>query len=147
MQSAKMHRLTKVDLKKACNKYVDKEVIANLNKWINLYNKMTEQKSNETFNCNGLIFASKQEVDEYLSITKNLNTTQTEVTKGLTKYEVYMKIISNCPMGLEQEMSITTNYLQLKTIYHQRKTHKLEEDWGAFCKWIESLPLFKEIAL
>ena len=32
------------------------------------------------------------------------------------------------------------NYLQLKTIYKQRKNHKLKEDWGAICSMIEGLP-------
>lgn len=55
-------------------------------------------------------------------------------------YENFMTCISNCPMGLEMWMGISTNYLQLKTIYKQRKCHKLKEDWGAFCSMIESLP-------
>jgi hypothetical protein len=42
-------------------------------------------------------------------------------------------------------MRCTTNYLQLRTIYHQRKNHKLKEDWGAFCDWIKSLPYSKEL--
>jgi len=41
-------------------------------------------------------------------------------------------------------MRITTNYLQLKTIYRQRKNHKLPE-WRIFCDWILSLPEFKEL--
>ena len=52
-----------------------------------------------------------------------------------------MKCISNCPLGLELWMGITTNYLQLKTIYQQRKNHKLKEDWGVFCDMIEKLPM------
>lgn len=38
-------------------------------------------------------------------------------------------------------MGISTNYLQLKTIYSQRKSHKLKNDWGYFCDFIETLPL------
>ena len=34
---------------------------------------------------------------------------------------------------------MTTNYRQLKTIYAQRKTHRLPE-WRAFCDWVETLP-------
>ena len=40
--------------------------------------------------------------------------------------------------------TMTTNYQQLKTMYHQRKYHKLKE-WGVFCKWCESLPQFIEL--
>lgn len=61
-------------------------------------------------------------------------------------YENFMKVVSNCPMGVELFMRCSTNYLQLKTIYHQRRNHKLREDWGeAFCKdFIEQLPYAKE---
>jgi len=55
-------------------------------------------------------------------------------------YEHFMCCISNCPMGLEMWMGISTNYLQLKTIYQQRKNHRLEEDWGVVCKMIKELP-------
>jgi len=63
------------------------------------------------------------------------------------KYELFMKIISNLPSGFEMWAGMTTNYLQLKTIYNQRKNHKLKEDWGEFCSWIETLPKFKELVL
>ena len=59
-------------------------------------------------------------------------------------YETWMRLLSNCPLGLELTMRCTTNYLQLRTIYHQRKHHKLKEDWGAYCTWIESLPYSKD---
>ena len=62
-----------------------------------------------------------------------------------TQYYNWMTVISNCPLGLELTMRCTTNYLQLRTIYHQRKNHKLKEDWGAFCDWIKSLPYSKEL--
>ena len=54
--------------------------------------------------------------------------------------ECFQYIISNLPMGYEMWMGISTNYLQLKTIYNQRKNHKLKEDWGYFCDWIKTLP-------
>jgi hypothetical protein len=58
--------------------------------------------------------------------------------------EMYLGIIYSCPMGLELTFRFTTNYLQLKTIYNQRKYHKLPE-WRIFCDWILSLPKFKEL--
>lgn len=42
-------------------------------------------------------------------------------------------------------MSVSTNYLQLKTMYRQRKHHKLKEDWNAFCQMCEKLPMFLEL--
>ena len=62
-------------------------------------------------------------------------------------YNVFMEIISNCPQGIELFMRCSTNYEQLATIYKQRKHHKLKEDYGAFCKFIEELPYAKELII
>lgn len=62
-------------------------------------------------------------------------------------YENFMRVISNCPQGVELFMRCSTNYEQLATIYRQRKNHRLKEDWGAFCKWIETLPYAKELII
>lgn len=53
--------------------------------------------------------------------------------------EEYLTLLYNCPTGLILTAGITTNYQQLKTIYNQRKTHRLPE-WRSFCSWIETLP-------
>lgn len=58
--------------------------------------------------------------------------------------ENFMWMISNVPMGMKLTARITTNYLQLKTIYIQRKNHKLPE-WKMFCEWILTLPLSNEL--
>ena len=55
-------------------------------------------------------------------------------------YEDFMKLISNCPMGAELFVRVSTNYEQLATIYEQRKNHKLKEDWGAVMNMINCLP-------
>lgn len=64
-------------------------------------------------------------------------------------YENFMKVVSNCPQGIELFMRCSTNYLQLQTIYHQRKHHRLIEDWReGFCKnFIEKLPYAKEFII
>lgn len=117
--TSKMHRLTKMDLEKCCNKYVDYSVIENLNFWVDKYNILVSEKGKESILVRG---------------------------KSYTKNELYMKIISNCPMGLEQTMRVTTSYLQLKTMYLQRKNHKLE-DWKIFCEWCLTLPMFREYCI
>lgn len=53
-------------------------------------------------------------------------------------------LIYNCPLALKLTAGLSTNYLQLKTIYGQRRGHRLKE-WQTFCDWIEQLPLFKEL--
>ncbi len=60
--------------------------------------------------------------------------------------EAFQKIVANCPMGLMLKARISTNYLQLKSNWHQRRGHKLEE-WQIYCDWIEGLPRFREFAL
>ena len=53
--------------------------------------------------------------------------------------ENYLKLVYNLPSGFELTARLTTNYRSLKTIYSQRKNHRLKE-WRDFCKWIETLP-------
>lgn len=60
------------------------------------------------------------------------------------KDEWFMKAISNLPMGYEMWMTCSSNYLSLKTIYSQRRNHKLK-DWHVFCDWVEKLPMFVEL--
>lgn len=62
-------------------------------------------------------------------------------------YKAFMRVLSNCPLGIELFMRCSTNYEQLATIYRQRRHHKLQEDWGAFCDWIETLPYAKELII
>lgn len=53
--------------------------------------------------------------------------------------ENYLIILYSNPAGFELTARMTTNYRQLKTIYRQRKNHRLKE-WRDFCQWIETLP-------
>ena len=64
-------------------------------------------------------------------------------------YENFMRVLSNCPQGVELFMRCSTNYEQLATIYRQRRHHRLREDWvEGFCKdFIEKLPYAKELIL
>lgn len=50
--------------------------------------------------------------------------------------------------GFLQLRTLDTNYEELRTMYHQRKNHRLKEEWiDTFCKWVESLPYAKELIL
>ena len=57
-----------------------------------------------------------------------------------------LALLYNNPSGMILPARMTTNYRQLKTIYHQRKNHTLPE-WQEFCKWCLTLPKFKEYVL
>ena len=91
-----MHKITKFDPDKQCNRYVDPRIPDILKELIAEYN------DNPTL-------------------------------------EKYLKVLYNIPTGFRLTARMTTNYRQLKTIYSQRKTHRLPE-WHEVCAWIESLP-------
>lgn len=115
-----MHKLTAVkDVKSNCNRYVHFSVADLVDDLILAYNSDT------------LVFFGNKTDYSF---------------KYESKEELFHAIISNCPMGYELWIPVTTNYLQLKTMYFQRKNHKLE-DWKEFCSFIESLPLAKELIL
>lgn len=57
----------------------------------------------------------------------------------LGRAKKYLEILYSNPCGMFLTAGMTTNYRQLKTIYNQRRTHRLPE-WRDFCKWIEGLP-------
>ncbi|MEF9984171.1 MAG: hypothetical protein RR806_08755 [Oscillospiraceae bacterium] len=60
--------------------------------------------------------------------------------------EDYLKLLYSNPSGFELTARLTTNYMCLKNVYHQRKNHRLPE-WQEFCKWIETLPYAKELII
>ena len=53
--------------------------------------------------------------------------------------ENLLRILYSNPCGFTYTMRINTNYRQLKTVYNQRRGHRLPE-WREFCQWIETLP-------
>ena len=58
--------------------------------------------------------------------------------------KLYLKILYSNPCGMFLTARMTTNYQQLKTIYQQRRHHRLPE-WQWFCDWCETLPHFLEL--
>ena len=72
---------------------------------------------------------------EIISICKAL----VEECRHIPTSENYLKVLYNIPAGFRLTARMTTNYRQLKTIYQQRKDHRLPE-WREFCHWIELLP-------
>lgn len=65
-----------------------------------------------------------------------------------TKDKRYWKeLIRLLPNGWLQTRTVTMNYENLRSMYHQRENHKLSE-WHQFCKWVEDdLPYSKELII
>jgi hypothetical protein len=61
------------------------------------------------------------------------------------QYVIAMKRM--LPESYIQMRTWNTNYEELMNMYHQRKHHRLKEEWGLFCDWCESLPYFKELCV
>ena len=114
-----MHRITKFNLDEAYSEYVDNRIIEIMKEKVDAYNTLS---------------------DYALSITDNVDTIIED------KNRKYLEILYSNPCGFKLTAGMTTNYRQLKTIYYQRKTHRLPE-WREFCSWVETLPMFKELCL
>ena len=129
---SKMHRLimagSSSDFASMFNKYVSPTVIQIVQSHIDWYNQLSEMKPHSDGN--------------YYSEEMTMFTPSEQKDR---LYRAFMEALSNLPMGYEMWETLSTNYLQLKGIYKQRKNHKLKEDWGAFTKMCEELPLFLEL--
>ena len=128
--SSLMHRLTMMNADSICNKYVSEECVERLQFDIDRYNRIAESDvlQDTTFELR----------DGTVVVAKN---------KGEALYYAYMICISDCPMGAELFVRVSTNYKQLQTMYYQREGHRLKEDWGEFRRFVENLPHAKELIL
>ena len=115
-----MHRITKFDLYKSYIKYVDKRCIDVIAEKVIEYNNIIAERKNFEENS-----------DDWNRLNESAK-------------EKYLEILYSNPCGMILTARMTTNYQQLKTMYQQRKTHRLPE-WRAFCEWCESLPHFMEL--
>ena len=85
--------------------------------------------------CNKYVW--KTTIDQLEGAVKHYNSIEDKNSEEAK--EMFLNIIYNIPSGFELTARMTTNYLQLKTIYAQRRHHKLP-CWQMFCDWIEELP-------
>ena len=66
-----------------------------------------------------------------------------ETVAKITKDEILYAIKQMIPESFMQKATYDMTYETLLSIYHQRKSHRLQE-WHAFCDWCLTLPYFKE---
>lgn len=110
-----MHRITKFDLDQAYLPYVDKRIVEIMKEKVKAYNELQAQMT-----------SFKNEGKDVSEMMNTLN-------------EMYLEILYSNPAGFRLTAKMTTNYRALKTIYNQRKDHRLPE-WRAFCEWVKTLP-------
>lgn len=92
--------------------------------------------------CNSYVWLSTiQTLEREIEVYNALENKGGELAK-----EMYLQILYNVPSGFELTARLTTNYRALKTVYTQRKGHRLPE-WREFCQEIEKLPHFRELCL
>ena len=56
----------------------------------------------------------------------------------------WWQLVQLLPSSYNQRRTILLNYAVLRTMYHARKNHKLDE-WRKFCQWVETLPYASEL--
>lgn len=110
-----MHRITKFDLVQAYLPYVDNRIVEIMKEKVKAYNELQAQMT-----------SFKNEGKDVSEMMNTLN-------------EMYLEILYSNPAGFRLTAKMTTNYRALKTIYNQRKDHRLPE-WRAFCEWVKTLP-------
>lgn len=110
-----MHRITKFDLDQAYLPYVDNRIVEIMKEKVKAYNELQAQMT-----------SFKNEGKDVSEMMNTLN-------------EMYLEILYSNPAGFRLTAKMTTNYRALKTIYNQRKDHRLPE-WRAFCEWVKTLP-------
>ena len=106
-----MHKITKFDFDEVYDSHVDSRIIDVVKEKVDAYNRMLKLTEHEDFK-------------------KLPENEQKEALADLA--DMYIDILMNNPAGCRLTARMTTNYRQLKTIYNQRKNHRLPE-WREFC--------------
>ena len=105
----------------AFNPYVDTRIVDIIKEKVSEYNRLSSYKKTVDD------VETKKKIDEQLT-------------------ELYMQIIMSMPNGFIITARMTTNYRELKNIYNQRNTHRLQE-WRDFCNQLRTLPYFDQLCL
>jgi len=122
---------------------VQMDVTMSLKAWVELqrYHFMEFVSSQSTMHCLPK-FNLESQCNEYVAeeAKEIINDLIGEYLEDKKKVD-FLEMMYNIPSGFRYTARMSTNYRQLKTIYKQRRNHRLKPDWGEFCDWIEHLPL------
>ena len=119
--TSKMHSIHKGSIGDKCSAYVSQSTISIVNHMILFYNDMEPYDVGTIAEC----------CRDYWEVE--------EVPED--KKQLFECIIHNTPIGYELSVGGVTNYLQLKSMWNQRKNHKMSSWSVDFVAWIRSLPM------
>lgn len=119
--TSKMHSIHKGDIKDKCQPYVSNETITLVNRLIKMYNHLEDN----AYYYNEDYFRDILLIDAFPE----------------TKKELFECIIANTPLGYMLTLGEVTNYLQLQSMWNQRKNHKMSSWNTVFVNWVRSLPM------
>ena len=118
-----MHRISKFNLSKTYNEYVDPRIIDIMQEKVEDYNNFINEINSNLVPQNEEWMKEQEEL-------KNIK---------------YLELLYSNPSGFELTARIATNYRCLLNMYVQRANHRLPE-WREFCDYMyHNLPLFNKI--
>lgn len=79
-----------------------------------------------------------------VEIPNNIYDMTSDYTRGMRTKRYWKALVRWLPNGWLQTRTLSLNYENLRSMYFQRKSHKLTE-WHQFCDWILTLPYAKEL--
>ena len=96
----------------------------------------------DDFSCEHLTPLAMSTMDRVIDMLNNYR-----ADYSLTKSKRdWWQMIQLLPSSYNQKRTVQLNYQVLKSMYFARRDHKLDE-WREFCKWVETLPYFKEVCV
>lgn len=114
--TSKMHSITKETIADQCDPLVMDNVVTLVDMLINVYHNFVDGEDELKYDgVNGEVVIKSRK-------------------------ELFEAIVYNTPIGYNLTAGITTNYLQLKNMYKQRKKHRMSYWNKNFVEWIKTLP-------
>lgn len=86
---------------------------------------------------------SLETLKQTIEVMNHYRLNYVEVNSNVRK-DRWWQMIQLLPSSYNQRRTVQVNYQVLRSMYHARKNHKLDE-WRNFCKWVEELPYADEL--
>lgn len=116
--------------------WTQKEIADYMGCFDSVINNIINGKSYNTPEC--------EVVDDWKYIINRLNKLRNEYLK-IKDINIWRQVLQILPESWLQTRTISLNYENIRTMYKQRKNHKLIEWSKYFVDWTESLPYFNEL--